>query len=346
MPKPRSYTTVGLLTTRGPVPVPDEIRQAAAKVATRLDRDIVEQALAMYDAGWAPARIQRALFVAPSTLHGWRCAAAIPTNGSIGQDKILDQAEAQRTAELYESGKTIEQVAAIVGLTETGVVHRLDAAGIRRRPTGYAPGSLPRRLPDGFLSTIEAARIAGLSHVTVHRRCRRGGVPGARMFDVQGPGPRRIWGIPVAAAESMQRVRPPRRLRRVPEADVGSGLAQQLGKSDEVKEWLPAAPLAAWVAAHPKTTSELAYGSDPIARGLRRMLSGEQQLVALGWADAFLTRCEAHLADVWPDVEVALQEGNARWAQGRAVAARAGRAAQQAALDRVRAELEAEDRAA
>jgi hypothetical protein len=67
--------------------------------------------------------------------------------------------------------------------------------------------------------------------------------------------------------------------------------------------WLPAAPLVAWMADHPDTEAVLAARSGVPKRRLQALRQGEQQHVTFNVADRLLTRNDARLDDVWPDID-------------------------------------------
>jgi hypothetical protein len=224
------------------------------------------------------------------------------------------------------------------------------------------PARTPREMlrvkpPEGYVGLAEAAELSGLGRKTIAQHAARGDVAGAMQIEHRGG---HVWALPrESVAELRARVTPRPRVRAAPVDELAARRRQapQLGKSGEVKEWLPVPPLAAWVRGCGLSPSGLAAGSEPIERGLRRMLAGIQHVVALGWADVLLIEHEVHLEDVWCDADVwvdpdtgrpyatlddALAEGHRiRFAnQGKASAAGLE------ALARIRAELDAEDRAA
>lgn len=285
---------------------PDELQEAADRVRTRVGRDVVLRAFTLYDAGWQPMRVAEEVGISASALHGWRYQAGIPANGSQSQDKIKSSKVLQKTAALYESGMTIRQVGEALGLSDMGVTHRLENAGVPRRPTGYAPGSQPRRLPDGYVSAVEAGKMAGLAHCTVHRRCMQGKVVGAQMFDVTGTGPSRIWGIPEASARALKPLVTRRAARPRTHRTTKPKLRKRSGES-----YLPIAPFAEWLNAHPLGFDAMAVKAGMVDGGRLRLWAKLEggNTIGMSTADVVLTANDAHLDDVWPDLDAILAAG-------------------------------------
>jgi excisionase family DNA binding protein len=62
-------------------------------------------------------------------------------------------------------------------------------------------------MPEELLTVPEAARVLGLSEVTVYRYCKRGLFPNAQ---VVGAGRRAMWVIPRQDLDNLERPRPGR----------------------------------------------------------------------------------------------------------------------------------------
>lgn len=281
--------------------VPEHVRKAAANVATNLDRALVEEALALYDAGWAPMQIASRMPVSRGTVNNWRRLSGLPANGSVSHDKLLSAREIARTVELYErDGLSMKQVAEAVGRSEAAVHTRLVKAGAQIRRTGAPDAKARPVMPAGFLSVREAADIVGLAHETLRRRVTAGKVPGAIQVPNDRQGPALVWAIPEGVARELRRARRPK-LKLVVKPEPSVPEAQLVsGRQDR---WLPAGPLAEWVARQEQDETTLAALSGVPQRRLYAIRVGEQEHITLSLADRLLTANGGRLEDVWPDID-------------------------------------------
>jgi hypothetical protein len=288
---------------------PDHIKTAASRVRTRLPRELVEHALTLYDAGWPPAKIRHELYVQPATLHGWRTAAGLPPNGTVGHDKHADPNVLRRTEQLYATGLTMAQVAAEMNVPEGTVHTRLRAAGANIRRTGFPPGTKPSGLPDGWLTTTQAAERTGLSQPVIKRRCTHGQIPGARRFPATGQGHRVLWGIPEDAIATIRRRRAPR-TADTPRDDLAERrAAKTVARKRPHEIYLPAGPFVTWVVAHRLSKAAL-FGNAGLdtAGHLGAIMRGQTPRIGLTLADRIVTANDARLDDVWPDLDTHLKD--------------------------------------
>ena len=288
------------------IDIPDHIREAATKVRSQRDIADIEIALTMYDAGWPPRDVAPVVFAAPGTIQEWRRQAGLPSNGTRGTNRTLPPEAYTEAGELYESGLTVRQVGDTLGYSYTEAYRRITAAGVVFRKPGLPTGRRPELEP-GWMTVRDASARTDIVRAHLSELCTEGKVPGAKLIRWEG---RPTWIIPENAIPFIlanHRGVPGR--RKIREENAEKRTSAQLGKSGETKDWLPAGPLASWVAASGLTSNVIANGEEAIARGLRRIMTGEQVTVALGWADEVLVRLGAHLHDVWADVDAAIAEG-------------------------------------
>jgi predicted transcriptional regulator len=82
--------------------------------------------------------------------------------------------DVREAARLYEAGRTIAEVAAMLHVTPRTVVRNFDKAGIARRPRGTLPRDVPvseiQRLRDKGLTMPEVAQALGITTSLAWRR--------------------------------------------------------------------------------------------------------------------------------------------------------------------------------
>lgn len=210
------------------------------------------------------------------------------THRSAANPVSSEQIRAASDAYLAEGSATA--AGRILGISRNTVLKRLRAGGVE---VASRQTAIRERLAvtydrgDGTMTVPRAAELVGLDAETVRRRCAAGRIPGARR---DREGPRRLWRVPVTWVEAHRVVSTPRRTA-TPAADT----------------YLPTAPLAEWIrgmGARGRTVDGLAHdaGMSDGSR-LRTILRGEQDTIALTTADRLLTANDAHLRDVWPDLD-------------------------------------------
>jgi hypothetical protein len=172
--------------------VSDEIRALAATVPSRLDRATVEQALAMYAAGVARSDIADALCIGRQTVQNLRMKAGLEPNRAVPAPSI-PEAEIERVCELYDEGRSIEQVGAETGMSVSQVRRRLALAGHRRRPQHRNINPARVVLPDGFMSSRQVENAVGIAASRVRQLAVEGKIDGAIRVPWRD---QQVWGIP------------------------------------------------------------------------------------------------------------------------------------------------------
>lgn len=102
--------------------VPPQVRRAAARVPTRHDRTVVEQALARYAAGESRATIAEELAVHPYTLSLWVRRAGLPSHGRRCQrpPRLINREIAEIVDAVRQYG-SIRSAARAIGRNESSV---------------------------------------------------------------------------------------------------------------------------------------------------------------------------------------------------------------------------------
>lgn len=284
------------------IPIPSHVRAAAASVRTTLDRQLVLDALALYDAGYPPLQIAKRLTVGRTTVIGWRRQSGLPQNGTRDGMPRLSAGEIERTVALYEEGLSVEEVAERVGRSYSATHDRLVGAGVTLRPHGIPAGTRRATVPEGFVSTVQAAETMGITREHACRLAASGEIPGARkVASTITNGPRMVWAIPRQYAEDRRVVR--LQLVQKPAGPCpGTPSSVRLVKGRQDRR-LPAGPLVEWVQRQPHDETTLAELSGVPQRRLYAIREGEQKTVTLWTADRLLTASRARLEDVWPDID-------------------------------------------
>lgn len=144
---------------------------------------------------WSLSEIADAYGCSPSTVWRWLGIHGVqlrPAQLPPGyKDSRISDEDIAETVRLYKSGLTLEMVGKEMFLSTSAVLHRLEKAGVKRRPTrAYSPFS--RTHPPAYhremeqarhlyykmeWSFAEIARIQGLDDHTIAKRFRRAGLP-------------------------------------------------------------------------------------------------------------------------------------------------------------------------
>ncbi|MCK9249989.1 MAG: hypothetical protein M0P31_13580 [Solirubrobacteraceae bacterium] len=224
--------------------------------------------------------------VTETVITTWARNAGLPSRRETSRDDL------DRAIAAWERTRSVSAAARELGVTRNTVRRRLRLAGYDIRPdrSTAVRDALAEayRPPDGYVGTMEAARLLDVDPSTTHRWCVEGRIPGAlreRRRSDEGTG-RLRWLIPEAWIDRQRDIRRAR------------GSAPSRRGRDR------AAPFAAWLARQDLSLDELAWRAD-IADGgrLRAILRGEVTTVGLSTADAVLTANDARLEDVWGDID-------------------------------------------
>jgi hypothetical protein len=300
---------------------------AANRVRTPAAPEVVARALWLYEERLdiSPVDIAREAFVNDRLVARWARAAGLPVR-SPGRSQRPSDEEIRAACDAYLAEGSASGAGRALGISTTTVMTRLRLAGIDIEPRSAvirAGIAVRYDRPAGYVSLREAARATGRSESALRADCERKRIPDALLDSSITPG-RRFWSIPVAWVED----------HRAAAKDSTATSA----------DWLPGGPLLAWIDRIGKTPTELCPDDEAGQRQLRRLRSGEQRTVELAWADAFFLERDDTIGDVWPDLDTALEIGRRLrfTSETRALTA----AGHQETLDRISAEMQAEDRAA
>jgi hypothetical protein len=279
--------------------IPPDIKTAAAKVRSPIQRDVIEVALLRYAAGWTRQRIADEAYCNVTSIDNWVIQSEIPRRGSgrPGQARVSDDYVTE-VIESYRRTESMRETAIEVGREESTIRKLL----FRHAPDLLRPvgGPVPPT-PEGW-ETVADYSIRHQRHKkTVFAALSRGAIPGARRF----PQPRhrsgQRWLIPAGTPDVL-------RTRVQPTAPVDE-LAARRAPSRPPGPCLPAVEFADWARGTGLSAAELAGGRPTVARAILRMKEGEQETVAVDWADRFFLDRNETLDDIWPDFDAALARG-------------------------------------
>jgi hypothetical protein len=319
------------------ITIPDHIREAARRARANVPIEIVELALLRYEAGWSRGRIAEEAFCHVTTVDVWRRKAGMAPRGSGSPaEPRAPQEYINGVIESYQRTRCLARTAQEFDRNESTVRSLIK----RHAPDLLQPVGGPTiPAPPGWETVQDYSFRHQRTKTGVYDALRAGRIPGARRF----PQPRsrlgERWLIPEGTPDML---RPARGLRASPPRDE---LAARRPKAiEQPKEWLPREPFVAWVTSTGRGADDLADGNEPVARAIRRIVSGEQHTVELGWADALLLTHDVRIEDLWGDIDAALADGRETRFENVHRFDNARR--HQETLDRIRAEMAAEDRRA
>lgn len=141
-------------------------------VRTRKGVHRVEAAVACYEAGGTVETAAEAAGMSGTAVHRWLVALGVVRDNEWAQRLRFGTEDLpEEAARLYLRGLSINDIAALKGVSHSNVIHALDRAGVERRSKSEG-NRMSRRSRAARKRAVEACRLraAGLSYAEVGRR--------------------------------------------------------------------------------------------------------------------------------------------------------------------------------